>query len=137
MVGGAQGIGFAISSNTASKVAEDLVKFGKVSWPYLGISGTTMSDNIARQYGIKYVEGAYVAEVDDGPAKEAGVLKDDIITAINDKPIQDFDSLLLDVRSHKVGDKVTLTINRKGKELKLEVVLGKAPTSSTITNPNR
>jgi S1-C subfamily serine protease len=91
-----------------------------------------MSEDIARQFGIKFIEGAYVAEVDDGPAKEGGILRADIITAIGDKPIKDFDSLLLDVRSRKVGDKVTLTINRKGKEQKLEVILGKAPT-----NPNR
>ncbi len=127
IIAGAQNLGFAVSSNTATRVAEDLIKFGKVAWPFLGVSGTTMTEELAKRLGIKFVQGAYIAEVLPGAAREGGMLKDDVITAVNDKPIEDFEQLLIEVRQHRVGEKIKLKIDRKGKEMTLEITLGTAP----------
>ncbi len=127
IIAGAQNLGFAVSSNTATRVAEDLIKFGKVAWPFLGVSGTTMTEELAKRLGIKFIQGAYIAEVLPGAAREGGMLKDDVITAVNDKPIEDFEQLLIEVRQHKVGEKIKLKIDRKGKEMTLEITLGTAP----------
>lgn len=127
-----QNLGFAVSSNTAKRVISELLKYGKVLWPYLGISGTDMSADIAKEFGIPNVEGAYVAKVNSGPARKAGLFANDIITAINDKKVASFEQLLMEVRSHQVGEEVTLSVNRSGKELKLKVTLAELP--ETISN---
>lgn len=127
-----QNLGFAVSSNTAKRVIGELLKYGKVLWPYLGISGTDMTNDIARELNIPYAEGAYVAQVNNGPARKAGLFANDIITAINDKKVTSFEQLLMEVRSHQVGDEVTLAINRDGKVLKLKVILAELP--DTISN---
>ena len=123
----AQGIGFAVSSNTAKRVISELLKYGKVLWPFLGISGTDMSPDIAKAYGLPNVEGAFVAKVTSGPARKAGLYIKDIITAIDNTKITNFEQLLMEVRNRQVGDKVVLTVNRGGKILKLTVELAELP----------
>lgn len=127
-----QNLGFAVSSNTAKRVIGELLKYGKVLWPYLGISGGDMSPDIAQELGLPNIDGAFVGSVTSGPARKAGVYANDIITAINDMKVTTFEQLLMEVRSHQVGDEVTLTINRKGKTLNLKVTLAELP--ETINN---
>ncbi|MBP7732427.1 MAG: trypsin-like peptidase domain-containing protein [Caldisericia bacterium] len=123
----AQNLGFAVSSNTVKRVVGELLKYGKVLWPYLGISGMDMSSDIAKELGISNIEGAYVYKVNNGPARKAGLFANDIITSIDDKKVTSFEQLLMEVRNHQVGDEVTLTVNRGGKELKLKVTLAELP----------
>lgn len=130
--GEGQNLGFAVSSNTVKRVIGELLKYGKVLWPFLGISGLDMSPDIAKELGLPNIEGALVAKVNSGPARKAGVFANDIITAINDVKVATFEQLLLEVRSHQVGDEVTLTVNRNGKILKLKVILAELP--ETISN---
>ena len=94
---------------------------------YLGISGTDMSPDIAKAYGLPNVEGAFVAKVTSGPARKAGLYIKDIITAIDNTKITNFEQLLMEVRNRQVGDKVVLTVNRGGKTLKLTVELAELP----------
>lgn len=127
IIQGAQNLGFSVSSQTAKRVAEDLIKYGKVSWPYLGVRGGTLTERLAKQIGRKYIKGAYIAQVEEGSAKKGGMLRGDVVTAIDGKTVETFDELMLNIRARKVGDKVTLTVDRDGKKVDLEITLGAAP----------
>jgi len=121
----AQGLGFAVSSNTAKKVIDSILKTGTVKWAYLGVQVTTMTQNIADQYGIPYTEGAFVADAVVGsPAYMAGIRKYDIITAVNDKVIKTSDDLVSTIGNYSPNDRVKITVSRKGKTMDFEVVLG-------------
>lgn len=127
IIQGAQNLGFSVSSQTAKRVAEDLIKFGKVSWPYLGVRGGTLTERLAKQLGRKFVKGAYIAQVEEGSARKGGMMRDDVVTAIDSKPVETFEELMLTVRAKKVGDKVKLVVDRDGKKVDLEITLGAAP----------
>jgi len=121
----AQGLGFAVSSNTAKRVIDSILKTGSVKWPYLGVKVTTMTQELANAYNIKYTEGAFVADVVVGsPAYIAGIRKYDIITAVNDKAIKTSDDLISTIRNYMPNDKVNITVSRNGKIMNFEVVLG-------------
>jgi len=121
----AQGLGFAVSSNTAKRVIDSILKTGSVKWPYLGVKVTTMTQELANAYNIKYTEGAFVADVVAGsPAYSAGIRKYDIITAVNDKTIKTSDDLISTIRNYSPNDKVNITVSRNGKIMNFEVVLG-------------
>ena len=122
-----QNLGFAVSANTAKRVVGELLKYGKVLWPYLGISGTDMTSDIAKQMGISNIEGAFVARVNSGPAREAGIFANDIITSIDNVKVTSFEQLLMEVRAKHVGDVVILSVNRGGKDLKIKVKLADLP----------
>lgn len=80
---------------------------------------------IARQNDLAVDSGAYVAEVTaDGPAAEAGVEAGDIVTAVDGEAISSADGLIIALREHEVGDKVTLTVMRGKDEKEIEVELG-------------
>ncbi len=130
----AQGLGFAVSSNTCKKVIDSILKNGKVEWPFLGVEVTTMTQEVAVQLKIKYTPGVFVANVLEGSAAEkAGIKKGDIIISIDGKPVKTSDELINIIRSHKVGDNVIVEIMRKGlsQSLRLEVILQAQP------NPNK
>lgn len=127
IIQGAQNLGFSVSSHTAKRVAEDLIKYGKVSWPYLGVRGGTLTERLAKQLGRKFVKGAYIAQVEEGSARKGGMMRDDVVTAIDGKPVETFEELMLTIRAKKVGDKVKLTVDRDGKKVDLEITLGAAP----------
>lgn len=124
---GAQGLGFAVSSNTCTKVIGSILKTGTIKWPFLGVSVATMTQDIASTEGISYAEGAFVASVSaNSPASKAGVQTGDIIISIDDKRITTADELVSSIRAYNVGDKITLGIIRKGgsNRINLQVVLG-------------
>ena len=126
----AQGLGFAVSSNTCKKVIDSIQKTGKAEWPYMGVEITTMTQEIADQLKIKYTPGVIVMQViKDSSAEKAGIKQKDIITAIDGKPIKTSDELINIVRSHKVGDHIVVEIARAGikQHLRLEVVLQAQP----------
>jgi S1-C subfamily serine protease len=99
---------------------------------------------VAQQYNLSVNQGAWVppsgvvsqaAVVAGGPADKAGVKAGDIITAINGKAINQTTSLPSIIDQQKVGDSVTLTINRSGKTITVKATLGSTPTS-TATSTN-
>lgn len=120
----AQGLGFAVSSNTAKKVMNDLIEYGTVSWPSLGVVITENSDANAKELGLKTNKGVIVVEVPEGPAREAGIKKNDVIVAIDGREVVKSSELIAYIRSKKVGDTVKLEINRGGKKLDISVKLG-------------
>ena len=129
----AQGLGFAVSSNTCKKVIDSILKNGKVEWPFLGVEVTTMTQEVADQLKIKYTPGVFVVNVLEGSAAyKAGIKKGDIITSIDGKPVKTSDELINITRSHNVGDHVIVEIMRKGlsQSLRLEVTLQAQPNPS-------
>src|ERR687898_507158 len=122
---GAVNLGFAIPSDTAVSVADQLIERGKVTTPYLGVLTTDLSPEDAGRFDLPVDSGALVDQVVPGsPAREAGVRKGDIITALGDARIVGYGDLLGALRDHEPKDRVILTIFRNTQAKKLAVTLG-------------
>jgi serine protease Do len=123
---GAENLGFAIPSDTAVSVADQLIDTGKISTAYLGVLTTDLSPEDASRFDLPVDAGALVEEVVSGSAAaDAGVRKGDIITALGSASVESYGDLLGALRDYEPGDRVTLTVFRDGDETKLEVALGK------------
>ncbi|MDD2431500.1 MAG: trypsin-like peptidase domain-containing protein [Firmicutes bacterium] len=125
----AQGIGFAIPINTAKKVVDQLIEYGKVIRPYLGIIYySQISPAQAEQLGLPDSNGVLVGEViKDGPAHKAGMKPLDYIRTINGTKLEstgDFEEVL---SKAKVGDKMVVDVIRDGKYVSLTITLGERP----------
>ncbi len=128
IVAGGQGIGFAIPINMAKKIIPQLKNRGKVIRGWLGISIQDLTSELARYYGVKQEEGAYVAEViEDNPADMAGMKAGDIVIDIDGHEIRDSRELLKIVASITVGRTVIVKVLRDGKEKTLSIKAGERP----------
>ncbi len=127
----AESIGFAIPSETATSVADQLIENGRVSNPFLGVRGLRdLTPDIARQFELSVESGAIFAEVvPGGPADDAGMSSGDVITALGSARISDSSDLLAALRDYRPGDNVTLTVVRggRGNEESVEVELEELP----------
>jgi serine protease Do len=129
---GAESIGFAIPSDTATSVADQLISSGRASNPYLGIRYTDLTQDIADQFGLSVQNGVIVTEVERGsPADSAGLRSEDVITALGSTKIKNAGDLLAALRAYKPGNAVTLTVLRggTGSEESIEVKLGERPAT--------
>lgn len=125
------GYGFAVPSNLARKVVEDLKKYGLVQRGFLGVQSLDLSDDqsVARynqQYrtSLKPGNGMYVISVQDNSgAESAGLRKGDIITKIDNVPVSSFSDLSVLVGSRRPGDKVNVSYLRNGRETTVPVTL--------------
>ncbi len=121
----AEGLGFAMAANTVRSVAEQIIRTGRVARPYLGIAYQVMTPGLASYYGLSVTTGILVTEVARGSAAEkAGLQAGDVILQISGQDINDSTPYLNVLMRHRPGDKVTLSINRTGQALNLDVVLG-------------
>mgnify|MGYP000926533504 CR=1 FL=1 len=121
----AQGIGFAIPSDTVSKVVDDLIKEGKVTRGWLGVEIQDVTQSIADNLGLEDLEGVLVRSVTSGgPAEKAGVEKGDIILSWNGSKVKNTDQLLDYVGAEQSGKQVKLTVWRDKKTAELTVTLG-------------
>jgi serine protease Do len=115
-----QGIGFAVSADTAVKVINDILKNGYVKWAYLGVITQDTSNG----------SGVLVMNLDaSGPAYKAGIKVGDKIVSIDGTKITDQETLNTVIRKHNPGDTVTVTVQRSGKTLNITVTLGERPQS--------
>jgi len=136
--GGNIGIGFAVPSNLARQVADQLIKSGKVSRGYLGAKLQTLTPELAGPLGVKDAHGAVVSEVTpNDPGAKAGLKSGDVITAIDGKKVESSDDLTMDVISHPPGNTVTLDVIRDNAPIKIKVTLGQRPTGVDWDNPSR
>ena len=127
----AEGLGFAIPSNTVKQIADQLIAHGIVPRPFLGVSAAMISPQIASYYGLSVNHGALIQAVQPGsPAAKAGLRPEDVITAIDGTQINDTNTLESVLLKHKIGDSVTLTVVRNQQTLTLTAVLGQRPASS-------
>lgn len=134
--GQAQNIGFAIPMNDAKGLVTSVLKKGKLERPYLGVRFVTLNDEYAYQYNLNVKRGAYIAPsrgrdpiIKDSPADKAGLKEKDIVIKVNGTSIDETHSLTSLVGQSVVGDEVTLTIIRDGKEQSIKVKLEAMPTS--------
>jgi serine protease Do len=109
-----EGTGYAIPTNVAKDVIQTLVENGTVEKPYLGIQGSSITDQIKSMYNIPY-SGVLVVYIEQGSAAEkAGLQTYDIITAIDGTSVTTIEELSEQIAKHKVGDSVTLSVVRNG-----------------------
>lgn len=124
--GSYSGYGFAVPSNIVSKIVEDLIKYGIVQRGWLGIQVTSVNSELVNQYELEVNEGALVsgfAEGNKSAAKEAGIKEHDVVVKIDNTPIRSSAALIETIGLHRPGDKVMITVNRKGKVITYPVVL--------------
>jgi serine protease Do len=132
--GGFIGIGFAIPSNTAKHVMEDLIKTGKVSRGYLGVGIDNLSEGLAKQFKIPDTSGALVDDVTSGgPADKAGIKNGDVIRKLNGQTVEGRDQLTAMVTNLNPGSEVKLDIIRDGQPMTIHATLGERPANLGIT----
>ena len=126
--GGNIGIGFAIPSNMARAVMDQLMKTGKVSRGMLGVTIQSVTADVAASLNLPVARGAIVSSVQPGsPAESAGIKRGDVILAINDQAVVDSNALRNQVASTAPGSNVTLTLLRDGRETKVQIKLAELP----------
>ncbi len=119
--GGYQGIGFAIPINMAKKISADLIRDGKVTRGWLGVSIQSLNSEQALTLGLKDRRGAFVGGVlPGGPAEKAGIRRGDVILLVGQSPIQDPNDLLNYIALQPPGTSVDVKLNRGGKLLVLK-----------------
>jgi len=126
--GGYQGIGFALPINTAANVYNQIIKTGKVTRGSIGIQFSSNAENtrnLLKAMGHGATEGVFVSLVQPGgPSDKAGLKPEDIITAVNGKPVRDGNELVNIVSNTAVGTPLSLTVLRSGKSENFRVVVG-------------
>lgn len=123
--GGSVGIGFAIPSNLAKRVVQQLIEFGETKRGWLGVQIQTVNDEIAESLGLDKPRGALVSKVNDGgPAAEAGIEAGDVILEFADRPVVEMRTLPRIVADTEIGQTVSVVVWRKGAEKKLRVKVG-------------
>ena len=122
--GGFVGYSFAVPSNIARKIFEDILEFGDVQRGLLGVTGQSLNSENAKELGITKTEGFYVNETDpEMGAHLAGMRNGDIILQIDDVQITKFSDLSGYLNSKRPGDNLNVTIDREGKIIDLNVSL--------------
>jgi len=128
------GIGFAIPANTAKHVMEDLIKTGKVSRGYLGVTVGILDDNLAKQFKIPDTSGALVQDVTrGGPADKAGLKNGDVVRKINGQNVDGSSQLTAMVTNMNPGTEVTMDIIRDGQPMTVRVTLAERPANLPAT----
>jgi serine protease Do len=123
------GYGFAIPIDLAQRVVADLLEYGHVRRPRLGVSVSDVTDVDAEAYGLDEVRGAEIVTVQaDTPASEVGLQPGDVVLAIDGDPIEDATDLTTGLAQLQPGDEVTLELIRDGEPLEVAVTLGEFDT---------
>ncbi len=125
---GAVNIGFAIPSDTAVSVSDQLIETGEATHPYLGVFLSDLTPEAARSFGSPADSGAVVDRLEaNGPAADAGLRRGDIVTAAGSEEVRSSGDLLSALRDYRPGETVELTVSRDGEEVRLDVRLGERP----------
>ncbi|MFZ4547632.1 MAG: Do family serine endopeptidase [Bacteroidales bacterium] len=118
------GYSFAIPVNIVKKVVRDLVDYSEVQRAFLGVSIREIDSKFAEDQGINELKGVYISEVNDGSAaKEAGILRGDVITSINNMSVNSTSELLEQVSLYRPGEKIQVVVLRNGTEKSFSVTL--------------
>jgi S1-C subfamily serine protease len=121
---GAQAIGFAIPINSAKSTLQEILTYGRVTRPWLGVIGINVSRELARRYDLNVDVGVFVVQIiPESPAERAGVQSGDVITAIDGKEVESMEELQGEIRRRKAGETVSLTVARGPEEGRVRVTL--------------
>lgn len=135
----AQGIGFAIPSNTIERIANQLESGGKAEHPYLGIQMISLSPEIKQQINadpnsgmnVSDDQGVLIAKVmPDSPAAQAGLRAGDVIYKLNDQDVTDASQIQKIVEDSQVGDNLAINLKRDGQDVSLNLKTAPYPTQS-------
>ncbi len=135
--GGYMGIGFAIPSNMAKKVMNDLVTKGKVSRGFLGVQIQPMTESLAKSLNVTDSSmGIVVGDVfKSSPAEKAGIQRYDVILELNGNNVTDVNSFRNSVAATDPGQNVKLTVLRNGKRININIKLGELENAKMAKNP--
>ena len=126
--GGSLGIGFSIPINTAKKILEQLYRYGKARWGFIGVQLAKLNRRLARQFGTPMGRGTLIASVlPGGPAASVGLQRGDIVLRIDNLLIKNANHFLLAVSRSPIGEEVVLTVLRKRKKIEIPITIGERP----------
>jgi len=136
ITGSYMGYSFAIPSNIAKKVIEDMMLYGKVQRAYMGVNVDNLNADKAQTYEVPNTQGVIIVNVlDNGAAKKAGLKKNDIIVKINQVAINKYADLVGFLGTKRPGDKINITVIRDGLNKTASLILknrfGKETVSKT------
>jgi len=124
----AQGIGFAIPVNSVKRCTTEIIEHGRVIRPWLGVSGLSLTPEIASYYNLPVEKGALITEVmPDSPAKKARMEKGDIIIGFRDKAISNVEELVKEIHKRKIGERARVLLLRDGEKWIADVKLEQTP----------
>jgi S1-C subfamily serine protease len=124
--------------NVARRVADEIIRTGKMQWPWLGVSTTTLTQARAAELGLAAKRGALVLAVQkDSPAAQARLEPNDVIAQVGNTQTKTAEDLVAAIRTHKPGQDVSLKVWRGGKEITVTVRLGVAPSAPVAPPPPR
>ncbi len=128
--GGNVGIGFAIPSNMAMALMDQIIEHGAVKRGRLGVTAQDLSPELAQAFGLDIYEGAVIAQVNSGSAAEAAGLKPgDVVLAVNGRKVDNSSDLRNEVGLRRVGENLTLQILRSGEVRNVRVTIGEHRSS--------
>ena len=120
------GYSFAIPSNLVMRIVDDIKENGDIRRARLGVAGDTVDDELVSELNLKVVKGFYIAELEPGSAAQlSGLLPGDVIIGANGQRIDNFDDLSRVMEFAKVGDVVSIKVQRKKKQLDFDLKLRK------------
>jgi serine protease Do len=136
--GGYQGIGFAVPSNMVRLVMDQLIRNGRVTRGWIGVSIQELTPELAQEFGLTRSKGALVSDVvKDSPAGRAGIVRGDVILGLNGKEIRDVSSLRNMVAQSRAGSEIMLKVRRSGKEFTVKVTVAELPREVAEVQPDQ
>lgn len=129
-----EGIGFAIPVNSSMDIIDQLIEYGTVRRPYIGISGSSLTEALSERYN--YPVGVYVESVEEGgPAEEAGLEVGDVITEVDGQAVESVEEINTIKNTYSIGDTISLTVYRNNDYITVDVTLGEAPEETEEETP--
>ena len=119
------GIGFSMASAVVADVVSQLKEFGTMNRGWLGVEIQNIRPGIADALGLDSMEGSFVVNVPDGPARDAGIKPGDVIVGYNGTGVEDVRSLIRMIAGTPVGSRASIELIREGKEIAFDVTLGR------------
>jgi serine protease Do len=124
----AQGIGFAIPVNSAKRCATEIMTHGQTLRPWLGVSGLSITREVASYYNLPVNKGVLIAEVmPSSPAEEAEIRRGDIIIGFGDKATNSIEDMVKEIQKRKIGEKARVLLLRGDEKWMADVTLGRTP----------